>query len=173
MDCKPLQSTERGASGIENSGVGGSSPPLGTSPAAWETSHAPRKWGAGWRDPLVCERGVYLRRWYVETPWGSVRLHHWLHGDDHRAWHSHPWPFWTLILRGQYTDLSPAGEVVLRTGQGAARPAAYTHTVRLDAGPCWSLVVTGPIVRRWGFWDGRKWWRSNKWFAEIGRHPCQ
>jgi hypothetical protein len=167
---------ERSATGIEPSwsAVRGSPRvPLPIAPPHWEESHAPRKWAVGWHEPLLCATGPYLYRWYVETPWGSLRLHHWLHGDDHRGWHSHPWAFWTRLLRGEYTDLSPEGEVTLRAGDRAYRPAHHAHTVRLDNGPCWSLVVTGPLVRRWGFFDGKRWWRSNKWLEEREKFACQ
>src|ERR1700733_7651031 len=53
-----------------------------------------------WAEELQCKMGVYVRRWYLETPFGSIRVHHWLHSDDDRAFHDHPWWFWTLVLRG-------------------------------------------------------------------------
>lgn len=173
-DCKRTAGGVDGHDEASGSAVR-SSPrvPLPVAPPHWEESHAPRKWAVGWHEPLLCATGPYLYRWYVETPWGSLRLHHWLHGDDHRGWHSHPWAFWTRLLRGEYTDLSPEGEVTLRAGDRAYRPAHYAHTVRLDNGPCWSLVVTGPLVRRWGFFDGKRWWRSNKWLAEREKFACQ
>ena len=37
----------------------------------------------------------YVIRWRFETPWGSIRLHHWLAPDDDRAKHDHPWSFTT------------------------------------------------------------------------------
>jgi hypothetical protein len=43
------------------------------------------------REALGLPTCPYLIRWRVETPWFSVRLHHWLGPDDERAQHDHPW----------------------------------------------------------------------------------
>ena len=148
--------------------------------AADHSGHAPRKW-AIIRDALECATGIYVRRWGIETPWFSVRLHQWLGDDDPRAHHNHPWPFWTLILKGRYLDVTYADErhlmdhrscEVMRPGTVRYRPATHLHTVRLETDTCWSLVVTGPIVRRWQFHDGRRFWRTDKWFKERPRFPC-
>lgn len=143
-----------------------------------EPWRAARKWRVFWRESLHCAVGVYLERWGLETPWASLRLHHWLHGDDERARHDHAWNFLTLVLRGGYWDIVglpgfPEQATWLRTGTLTFRPAAHAHTVRLPRGStAWTLVLTGPIVRRWGFHDGRRWWRSRKWFGRFGMHPC-
>ena len=125
-----------------------------------------------WREELWCETDVYVRRWYVETPWFSLRLHHWLHSDDDRHFHDHPWWFMTFVLSGGYTDCSPAGEERMREGKIAFRPALHRHTVKVDPGGCWTFLVTGPKIRRWGFWVGKKWKKSNKYFLENGKHVC-
>lgn len=123
-------------------------------------------------EELKCSVGVYVRRWICETPFGSLRLHHWLHSDDDRAFHDHPWWFVTLVLQGGYTDCSPKGEERMASPKIAFRPAEHSHTVKVDKGGCWTLLITGPQVRRWGFWVGRKWKKSNKYFLEHGMHVC-
>jgi hypothetical protein len=116
----------------------------------------------------------------METPYGSLRLHHWLYGDDPRAFHDHGWDFWTLVLWGGYTDVSPEGQERMTPGTLRFRPAEHRHTVDVDRGGCWSLVLTGPHMRPWGFWvtlkdgSGRQAFRkSNRYFLENGHHPCQ
>jgi hypothetical protein len=150
----------------------------------------PRKWRVLWADELPCQTGVYMRRWGVETPYGSVRLHHWLKSDDTRALHDHPWPFVTIVLRGFYWDLrvnETSGALqaqCLTAGSITIRRANHTHAVVLPAGKdCWTFLVTGPIMRRWGFREyvintmsrpaslGR-WRRSEKYFEKNGPHPC-
>lgn len=147
----------------------------GSSPSpATKTEHAPRKFAVRWGERLYCATGVYLRRWYIESPWMSIRLHHWMHGDDARARHDHPWGFWTFILAGRYTDVTPEGEQEMCAGTLAYRPAKHMHTVRIAPGEqCWSLLLTGPIMRRWGFWRRGRWVRSNRYFLEEKRHPCE
>jgi len=115
---------------------------------------------------------VYIERWYFETPLGSIRLHHWLHSDDSRNFHDHPWWFITLVLRGGYTDVSPSGTTVMNVGKITFRPANHQHTVQVNKGGCWTVLLTGPKIRKWGFWVGKKFKKANKYFLEHGRHVC-
>jgi hypothetical protein len=104
-----------------------------------------------------------------------VRIHHWLGPDDDRAFHDHPWWFITLVLRGSYADYNynPATVDQLRAGSVRFRPALHQHTVVPGARGAWTLVLTGPKSRNWGFWRGGKFIKANKWFATYGHHPCQ
>jgi hypothetical protein len=52
------------------------------------------------------------------------------------------------------------------------RPALHQHTVIPDPGGAWTLLVTGPKIRSWGFWFNDKFVKANKWFATFGHHPC-
>jgi hypothetical protein len=115
----------------------------------------------------------YLIRWRIETKIGAVRLHRWLGPDDDRAFHDHPWWFITLVLRGGYTDSSPNGNEHIRAGNVRYRPALHQHTVIPDPGGAWTLLVTGPKIRPWGFWLNGKFWKANKWFLTRGHHPCE
>lgn len=113
-------------------------------------------------------------RWRLEFRSWSVRVHHWLGPDDDRAFHDHPWWFGTVVLRGGYTDVSPAGSEHLRAGNVRFRRAVHRHTVVPDRGGAWTVIVTGRRIRPWGFWDhltGR-FVKNNKWFASRGHHPC-
>jgi hypothetical protein len=125
-----------------------------------------------WAEKLGLPECPYVIRWRLETRVGSIRLHHWLGRDDDRAFHDHPWWFITLVLHGGYHDLSPEGDDVLRTGSIRFRQALHRHTVVPDPGT-WTIIVTGPRIRFWGFWeDGVKFRKANKWFASRGHHPC-
>jgi hypothetical protein len=99
-------------------------------------------------------------------------VHHWLAPDDERAFHDHPWWFITIVVRGNYADHSPAGVDHLRTGSVRLRRALHQHTVVPDARGAWTVVITGPKSRSWGFWLGGKFRKANKWFATYGHHPC-
>lgn len=114
----------------------------------------------------------YVIRWRIETPIGSVRLHHWLGPDDDRAFHDHPWWFLTFVLRGGYIDVSPEGDDHLYAPAVRFRRAHHRHTVVPECEGAWTLVITGPKVRRWGFWLNGKFIRANKWFLTQGHHPC-
>lgn len=115
----------------------------------------------------------YMLRWYVipRNRLFNIYLHKIVRNDDDRALHDHPWINLSIVLRGRYLELMPvtteygpgmvgkwrgAGSMVLR------RPTA-AHRLELDAGkPCWSLFVTGPKVREWGFYCPQGWkvWTS-------------
>lgn len=125
-----------------------------------------------WGEYLGREECPYMRRWVVETPLGSLRLHHWFSSDDERGFHDHPWWFVTLVLRGRYTDLNPQGEELMPTGKIKYRPSHHKHTVKVEPPGCWTLVLTGSHVRFWGFYVDGKFIKSNKYFLERGHHPC-
>ena len=125
-----------------------------------------------WREPLGLPGCPYVIRWKIEAGSWSIRLHHWLGPDDDRAFHDHPWWFTTLVLRGGYTDASPAGREHLQAGSVRYRPALHQHTVFPDPGGAWTVIVTGRKVRPWGFWQAGKFVKANKWFASRGHHPC-
>ncbi len=125
-----------------------------------------------WAEPLGLPECPYVVRWRIETPLGSLRVHHWLGPDDGRAFHDHPWWFVTLVLRGGYTDKSPDGDERLRAGSVRYRPALHRHTVVPDAGGAWTLLLTGRPLRAWGFWPDGRFRKANKWFLAYGHHPC-
>ena len=122
-----------------------------------------------WAEELKCETGVYVRRWYLETSFFTVRLHHWLHSDDTRHMHDHPWWFITMVLKGSYVDLSPNKNELMIPGMIRFRPANHQHSVKVGSGGCWTILLTGPKIRKWGFWVGKKW---KKYFLEHGAHVC-
>lgn len=107
----------------------------------------------------------YLLRWWLvpRNPLLNVYLHHFLRSDDDRALHCHPWPNCSILLRGTYTEHTiAAGGVhrrqILRAGDVRVRPSgAMAHRVELHDGPCWTLFITGPRYREWGFHCERGW----------------
>lgn len=152
-----------------------------------------RKFSIGWREELACRSGVYLRRWRIEAPLFSIRLHHWLHSDDTRSFHDHPWGFYTIILKGKYHDCSPADPnkipfmktnwdgstypypivmELMTPGKVRYRPAHHKHYVLVEPPGCWTILITGPKIRRWGFWVKEKFVVSYRYFYRYGSHPC-
>jgi len=99
-------------------------------------------------------------------------VHHWTGPDDDRAFHDHAWWFTTLVVKGGYTDRHPGGEDHLRAGSVRHRGALHRHTVIPDPGGAWTVLVTGPRVRTWGFWEGTRFRKARRWFESKGHHPC-
>lgn len=124
------------------------------------------------RDPDVYIGGredTYMRRWWQipRNRWFNIYLHNFLRSDDDRALHDHPWWSMSLILRGSYTEHTiNAGGVNVRTIRRAGavkfRWASSAHRVELHDGPCWTLFITGPRIREWGFHCPAGWrhWRA-------------
>lgn len=113
----------------------------------------------------------YLERWVLNFRWFSIRLHHWMGSDDKRNLHDHPWWFWSLVLWGSLTDVSEKGRTHRRPGSVAFFPAEYRHSVEIPK-RCWTLLVTGPQTRVWGFWVNGKFRKRNKYFYMYGHHGC-
>lgn len=121
---------------------------------------------------------TYLTRWrLIQTPWFAIYLHR-MNGPDSRpTLHDHPWPFLSLILRGGYEetyveqpwraddvsepDILLANMTDLRAWRVGtihrmrARSAHYIY--RLLRYPTWTLLLVGPRVRTWGYWDAAGW----------------
>lgn len=123
--------------------------------AFWRT-----EWG--WEHSTVMlkdEQGLrtipYLERWIVYLGRITLRLHKFHQPDDDRAPHDHPWWFITIPLHA-YREIvcMPNGgryrnEVMpLRPH---FRPALYRHIV-VGPIPVWTIVISGSVQRRWGFW---------------------
>lgn len=130
------------------------------------------KWRFAWGEPLGLEECPYVIRWIAETPWVSVRVHHWIGKDDPRAFHDHPWWFLTFCFRGGYSDVNPKGCDILQAPAVRFRSALHRHTVQPLPGGAWTFMVTGRLVRPWGFWRSGKFTKANKWFLSHGHHPC-
>jgi hypothetical protein len=114
------------------------------------------------RDPDVVIGGrdkPYLLRWFVipRNPLFNVYLHLFMRSDDDRALHDHPWFNCSRILLGSYLEhtIAQGGierAVRMRRGDWRIRwTGRIAHRIELDDGPCWTLFVTGPRYRQWGF----------------------
>jgi hypothetical protein len=106
----------------------------------------------------------YLRRWFVipRNPVFNIYLHQFLRSDDDRALHDHPWWNVSLLLDNEYVENTiTAGGINHRIRYSAGdlkfRSAKYAHRVELTNGSCWSLFITGPRVRDWGFHCPTRW----------------
>lgn len=124
---------------------------------------------------------TYMRRWWVipRNRVFNIYLHHFLRSDDDRALHDHPWWNVSILLWGRYTEHTiAAGGVNNRVEYSAGamkfRGAKYAHRVELTNGPCWSLFITGPKIREWGFHCPAGWrhWKEFTDPTNTGRKGC-
>ena len=95
----------------------------------------------------------YLRRWHLipHNKWLNVYLHNIVKDDDDRALHDHPWNSLSFLLAGDLREMTDNGIVHL-TRRPKYRPGDYAHRLILsDSKPAWTLFITGPKIREWGF----------------------
>lgn len=100
----------------------------------------------------------YMRRWWLipRNRWFNIYLHQFCRSDDDRALHDHPWWNLSVLLRGEYTEhtIDAGGinkRIVRHAGDLKFRLASTAHRIELHAGSCWTLFITGPRIREWGF----------------------
>jgi hypothetical protein len=121
----------------------------------------------------------YLLRWFLipRNPVFNVYLHQFLRSDDDRAHHDHPWLFnASVLLRGCYVEHTiESGGVLVQAPRSAGaikfRWGAAPHRLALVPAvgdkewPCWTLFITGPRVREWGFYCMERGWVHWKRFT--------
>lgn len=131
----------------------------------------------------------YLSRWYLipRNERYNIYLHRFHRSDDDRALHDHPWGFHSLVLQGNPSEIfySPQLDELFEAdkrltynrafspGELVFRPATHTHRVIIEPeqeGRVWTLVITGPKIRAWGFHCPKGWvhWRKFTGIAKDG-----
>lgn len=125
-------------------------------------------------DEIIGEN--YLQRWHLipRNRWFNVYLHRFEGTDMGRAPHDHPW--WSVSIRltrkaeavERYTR-SPGDPTATRHTRvpwlwPVIRSARHVHQMTILKGPMWTLFITGPKVREWGFWSGGRFihWQEYK-----------
>lgn len=128
------------------------------------------------------EKNPYLLRWFIipQNPVFNIYLHKFLRDDDDRALHDHPWISLSIILKGSYIECTPglngrANRKRYMAKSWIFRRAVHRHRIELikyhqvgEDGklrympePVWTLFITGPKIREWGFWCNG--WRFVHW----------
>lgn len=126
----------------------------------------------------------YLRRWWLLSLPGKRRvyLHHFVGSDWARDMHDHPKWFVSIGLWGGYVEetygpsrpyLDWARRRVKRRRWTAPWirffPATHVHRLRINrARPCWTIIITGPEQREWGFWTPAGWIEWSVYVAHKG-----
>lgn len=137
--------------------------------------------------------GGYMRRWIARCPFGTLRLHNILTSDEGRDFHDHPWGFTSLILSGGYVEHrpgcgcepipndgrkrvanlhhDPGGCRYYGPGSVVRRDATDLHRLELVNGPAWTLVLTSPYHRMWGFQTADGWVDFKSYQRSFYRDP--
>lgn len=123
-------------------------------------------------------RRPYLLRWFLipRNRIFNIYLHNFRRSDDDRALHDHPWINCSFLLRGEYLEHTiAAGGIhkLKRLVAGNCRirlSGKIAHRIELDKGPCWTLFITGPNYRSWGFHCPEQGWIHWRRFVSPNDH---
>lgn len=122
----------------------------------------------------------FLKRWrLVQTPWFSVFIHRMQVPDPGFDLHDHPWAFLSVVLVGGYQEIKAATRRTWaqhkrhrgRWSVGGIRLDECHRVASLDRTPTWTLIVTGPTRRRWGFDVGGEWQDWEHEYDYSRRYP--
>ena len=123
----------------------------------WDKFTKPARYIGGKDNP-------YLSRWYIipRNNWFNIYLHKFTRSDDDRALHDHPWWNVSVILKGWYWEIiSNNPELLIPRVRGniVFRKATQLHRIELpvEGYPVWTLFITGPRIREWGFQCPQGW----------------
>lgn len=98
----------------------------------------------------------YMLRWHLwkRNRFFNAYLHHVLASDD-PVNHDHPFASVSLCLDGCLGEVYLKGDWerfrIVEIGEIVLRRATHTHRLCVVDGPAWTVFVTGPRVREWGF----------------------
>jgi hypothetical protein len=127
-------------------------------------------------DFIIHPEQDYLRRWYVipKNRFLNFYLHRVNASDDDRALHDHPWSSCSIILSGTYREITPTETFIRPKGKITFRSGSAMHRLEVVSGPVWTLFITGPKYREWGFDDPAEGWVHHLDYLDedqqFGRH---
>lgn len=128
----------------------------------------------------------YMKRWHIipRNRFFNIYLHHFLRSDDDRALHDHPWWNVSILLKGSYLEHLPNSKRILKAPCIKARGAKSAHRIQLfpishawidgrlrvdKEHPVWTLFITGPKIREWGFHCPQGWRHWLEFTANNGK----
>ena len=121
------------------------------------------------RPPDVVISDEYLHRWHVirRNRFFNIYLHRFGRSDDDRALHDHPWFSVSFLLKGEMIEHSFKGIRHIPWLIPVFRTAKFAHRLELVKGPVWTIFITGPRIRQWGFFC-KNGWRHWRVFEDRG-----
>lgn len=96
----------------------------------------------------------YLNRWYLirRNNFFNIYLHQFIRNDDDRAEHDHPWWSLSWMMRGVLWEQRDGEFRPIAEGELIFRRAASKHRLEVVMPyETWTLFITGPKLREWGF----------------------
>ena len=121
-------------------------------------------------------RAVSRTRWrIIHTPWFGIYLHRWNRPDPRPTLHNHPWTFFSIILKGEYSEKrmypprlqTQGGEILwsirIIKWLNFVRRTNF-HTIYHVQPGTLSLMFVGRTHEDWGYW-------TDKGYVNYDKHP--
>ena len=111
----------------------------------------------------------YLTRYCLipANKYCNIYLHHFIGSDEEGMFHDHPWWSVSFMLKGCFVEHCPGKSArTVSPGSINFRGPFYMHRLELKK-PAWTLFITGPETRDWGFVDENKGWEHHKKYSDI------
>jgi hypothetical protein len=127
---------------------------------------------------------AYMLRWWKvrRNAFFNIYFHIVKRSDDDTALHDHPWWNFSILLHGAYIEhqIREGGvHVKTRYREGACRfrrSGSFAHRLELERypddwgyglggteKPVFTIFITGPTLRRWGFHHTERWVDAYDW----------
>ena len=120
-------------------------------------------------------RPHYMNRFHIlpANRYFNIYLHRYVGPDDLRfGLHDHPWHSFSIVLKGLLFEMKPMGRPedvslgkaalgvdieFLTAGCFKYRKTTNSHAITQVTKNTWTLFITGPVKRKWGFWTPVGW----------------
>ena len=109
------------------------------------------------RNPDFTVGTDYLQRWWIipRNHLFNIYYHNFRISDDDRSFHDHMYMSISIILENSYIEHTLTGKFYRSAGDMKLRLPKTLHRIEIPEGKeCWTLFITGPRVRTWGFQVG-------------------
>lgn len=116
------------------------------------------------RPPDFTVGKAYLKRWWIlpRNKFLNIYYHNFKMSDDPRWLHDHEYINLSFLLEGEYLEHLESGIHHRKTGNFIIRLPSTLHRIELlqkNGKPqeTWTLFITAPRVRKWGFMVNNQW----------------
>ena len=135
---------------------------------------------------IICNRPYdelidvdYMERWHLKrtkTEEGHLYINsddihniyfHRFIGSDGPVMHDHPWWSISFILSNSYTEHTPEGSFKRKAGDIIYRSAHSLHWIEIED-PVYTLFITGPKIKEWGFMCSKVWFHWKDYMQMRG-----
>lgn len=124
------------------------------------------------RKPDISIGDNYLDRWFVipRNKIFNIYLHKFNSSDDDRALHDHPWFSVSFLVKGEMIEHLLSQKRHVPHFIPVIRSAKLAHRLELIKGPAWTIFITGPAIRDWGFLCQNGWVSWQDYTDETGNN---